>query len=87
MWWRRGLGGPIGYLTSPEPNPANVGEPPAGPGVSGTATFADMLDEHKACSFSLNLYVRVKTFNGQGTLSGLNASDQAAFALSVSGLP
>lgn len=87
MWWRRGLGGPSGSLTSPTLNPNNVGKPPAPPGVSGTATFADMLGLHAACSFSLNLRVWVKTFDGRSRLSGLDDWDQAAFALSVTSGP
>jgi hypothetical protein len=82
MWWKRGLGGPTGYLTSPPYNPNNVGKPPAMPGVSATETFANMLGSEPKCSFALNLYVWVKTFDGEIRLSGLDASDQAAFALS-----
>jgi hypothetical protein len=82
MWWRRGLGGPSGSLVNN--NPANVGQPPNPPGVSGSASFSSMLGGHTKCSFSLNLHVNVKTFNGIGTLSGLDGWDQAAFALEVS---
>jgi hypothetical protein len=82
MWWKRGLGGPTGYLTSPTYNPNNVGKPPAMPGVSATDTFANMLGSEPKCSFALNLYIWVKTFDGEGRVSGLDASDQAAFALS-----
>ncbi|GAB4581381.1 MAG: hypothetical protein Fur0022_41280 [Anaerolineales bacterium] len=82
LWWRRGLGGPTGYLVNA--SPYNVG--PA-MGVSPTETFENMLDvpNHiRKCSFSLNLYVNVKTFNGIGTLNGYDAWDYAAFALEIS---
>ena len=44
-----------------------------------------MLDglSNPKCSFSANLHVNVKTFNGIGTLDGLDAWDQAAFALEM----
>jgi hypothetical protein len=83
LWWRRGLGGPTGYLVSANPN--NVGQPPNPPGISGSATFGDMLGTFMKCSFSLNLYVNVKTFNGFGTLSELDDWDYAAFALERTG--
>ena len=78
LWWRRGLGGPTGYLVNA--SPFNVG--PA-LGVSPTETFANMLGPEAKCSFSLNLYVNVKTFNGIGTLNGYDAWDYAAFALEI----
>ncbi|MCB9134756.1 MAG: hypothetical protein H6636_04965 [Anaerolineales bacterium] len=81
LWWRRGLGGPTGYLVNA--SPFNVG--PA-MGVSPTETFSNMLDlaNHiNKCSFSLNLYVNVKTFNGIGTLNTDDAWDYAAFALEI----
>ncbi len=83
MWWRRGLNGPLGYLTSPDPNPNNVGQPPTPPGMSGSATFASMLGGHEKCSFALNLHVHVKTFDGQSRLTGLDDYEQAAFALEI----
>ena len=79
LWWRRGLGGPTGYLVNASPD--NVG--PA-EGVSPTNKFSDMLGTEAKCSFSLNLYVNVKTTNGIGTLDGLDAWDYAAFALEIS---
>ena len=78
LWWRRGLGGPTGYLVNA--SPFNVG--PA-MGVSPTETFANMLGSEAKCSFSLNLYVNVKTFNGFGTLDGYDDWDYAAFALEI----
>lgn len=82
MWWRRGLGGPWGYLVDHDPDNAGQFGPPA---VSGSASFAAMLGPHSKCSFSLNLHVNVKTFNGSVTLTGLNDNDQAAFALEKTG--
>ena len=89
MWWRRGLGGPWGNIV-PGNLPAgtnynNIGKPPAGPGASGTDSFADMLGSSAVgtkCSFSVNLNAYSKTFNGIGRL-GLDAYDQAAFALEI----
>lgn len=78
LWWRRGLGGPTGYLVNGSPD--NAGQPPA-PEANGTDTFGNMLGPNNRCSFALNLNVNVKTSNGSGVLSYLNASDQAAFAL------
>jgi hypothetical protein len=78
LWWRRGLGGPSGTLIA---SSDNAGAPPAALAVSPAATFATMLGTHNRCSFSLNLHVNVKTTNGSGILTGLDADDQAAFAL------
>ena len=78
LWWRRGLGGPSGTLVS---SADNAGQPPAAEAVSPGVSFASMLDPHNRCSFSLNLHVNVKTTNGSGILTGLDADDQAAFAL------
>ncbi len=86
-WWRRGLGGPAGTLIN---SPENAGKPPGPVAVTPTTsppaqpdppTFANLLDAHTKCSFSLNLHVNVKTTNGSGILTSLNADDQAAFAL------
>jgi hypothetical protein len=79
LWWRRGLGGPTGYLVNSDPN--NIGPLP---GVSPVASFASMLGSEQKCSFALNLYVNVKTTNGFGTLDNLDAWDYAAFALEIS---
>jgi hypothetical protein len=79
LWWRRGLAGPTGYLVNS--SSSNVG--PA-PGVSPTASFADMLESEQKCSFSLNLYANVKTTNGIGTLDALDDWDYASFALEIS---
>jgi len=78
LWWRRGLGGPSGTLIT---SPDNAGQPPAPVAVSPPATFGSMLGPYTRCSFSLNLHVNVKTTNGSGVLTYLDADDQAAFAL------
>jgi len=85
MWWRRGLGGPSGILTSPHPNPDYVGVPPALPHQSGSNSFATMLAglSNPKCSFSVNLHTNVKTFNGTVTLDRYDDWDQAAFALEM----
>ena len=78
LWWHRGLGVANGTLVS---SPDNAGQPPASFAVSPPVSFASMLGTNDRCSFSLNLHVNVKTNNGSGVLTGLNADDQAAFAL------
>ena len=83
LWWRRGLGGPTGVLTSPHPNTSNVGVPPGLPHQSGSNTFATMLGNYTKCSFTINLHTNVKTFNGEVTLNGLNDWDNAAVALEI----
>ncbi len=84
VWWKRGLGGSTGILTVPNPNPNNVGIPPGPTHQSGSNTFATMLNGFSKCSFTVNLYVNVKTFNGIGTLDSLDGWDYAAFALEKS---
>ena len=89
VWWRRGLGSTTGVLTSPHPNPENVGVPPGGAHQSGEDNFGPvgsdpgMLGSHSKCSFTVNLHANVKTFNGVGTINSLDAWDQAAFALEI----
>jgi hypothetical protein len=85
LWWRRGLGGPSAYLVNT--SPYNVG--PA-LGVSPSHTFGFMLGAFppsfsavKKCTFTLNLYVNVKTTNGFGTLDGLDGWDYGSFALEI----
>jgi hypothetical protein len=88
MWWTRGLGGATGTLVS---SPQNAGHPPAAPAETPTSTsppsptFADMLGPEMKCSFALNLHVNVKTTDGSGRLSYLDASRQGAFALERTG--
>lgn len=88
LWWRRGMGSPYasGYLSVPSVNPDNVGTPPAAVHVSGTSPLSTMLGSSvsgSACTFTMNLHVNVKTFNGIGTLNSLDAWDQGSFALSI----
>ncbi len=93
LWSRRGLGGPVRYLTvldpapdaNPNVSPRNVGVPPAPVQQGQERRFDDMLDGVPSgrCSFSANLHVNVKTFDGIGTLDGLDGWDQAAFALEL----
>jgi hypothetical protein len=83
LWWRRGLGGPSGILTSPHPNPDNVGIPVSPPHQSGNAAFSTMLGTHLKCTFSINLHTNVKTFDGIQTLNGLDEWDQASVALAI----
>ncbi len=84
--WYRGLSATSQPLAIA--GPGNIGEPPSPVGVSGTATFSTMLCTnaspcHDRCSFSVNLNVYVKTFNGFGRLSGNDDWDTAAFALQI----
>ena len=83
LWWRRGLGGPTGVLTSPHPNTSNVGVEPNPPHQSGSNTFAAMLGPHPKCSFTINLHTNVKTFNGENILHGLDDWDTASVALEI----
>ncbi len=89
LWWRRGMGIPAstGSLTIPHWSPENVGIPPAQVHESTTARIKDMLGSSSpgsACTFTMNLYVNVKTWNGVGTLNSLDAMDQGSFALEIS---
>ena len=77
--WRRGLSSSTGYLTDPSPSPENAG--PAIQTTNKTVTFGDMLGAEPRCSFALTVYANVKTFNGIGTLDGLDDHDTGAFAL------
>jgi hypothetical protein len=86
LWWKRGIGvapGTTGDLSPAAPSPRydNVGKPPAAPWTTPTASFGAMLGPETRCSFALNLHVDVKTTNGSGVLTYLDANDQGAFAL------
>ena len=74
-WWR-GLNGPVSLLDSGVVN--------ADPVTSASATFGAMLGSHEKCTFSLDLQVDTKAFNGFSTLHHLDAYDIASFALDVS---
>lgn len=62
-----------------------VGEPPAGPATTPSASLGTLLDGDVKCAFSARLSVGVKTTNGAGTLTGLDAEDTAAFAAEITG--
>jgi hypothetical protein len=89
LWWKRGIGGGAGttgdisWPPPPPPSPRydNVGMPPAAAGTTPQVPFATMLGPEEKCSFALNLHVDVKTTNGSGVLTYLDANDQGAFAL------
>jgi hypothetical protein len=94
--WVRGLNGSaanagVGALSTP--SPANVGEPPAAPGVSGTNSFATMLTRIDPdgidapvilprCAFAVTLTTHSKTIVS-GSLSFPLAQEPAAFALAI----
>ena len=93
--WLRGLNasaanGGLGSLPTPL-SPANVGEPPAAAGISGSNSFGHMLTRLDPpnlpvvlprCSFAVTLTTFAKTTNGE-SLSYPYASETAAFALSI----
>jgi hypothetical protein len=91
--WVRGLNGTaanggVGSLSTV--SPANVGEPPAAPGFSGTNTFETMLTRIDPggsavlprCAFAVTLTTRSKTIVS-GSLSFPFAQETAAFALEI----
>jgi hypothetical protein len=91
LTWYRGLSGENNKLA--KAGSGNIGEePPIGSpeGGSGTAAFSTMLhseatgEDYSRCSFSVELRVMVKTFNGYGLPSpDYDARATAAFALQV----
>ncbi|HWP32367.1 MAG TPA: hypothetical protein VNL97_01335 [Solirubrobacterales bacterium] len=86
MWWRRGLGGPYGYLVKSNENAGQFGPVAVTNPAEGNpqATFAKMLGPSQTkCSFALNLHVNVKTTDGEVILDYLDGEDQAAFALEL----
>jgi hypothetical protein len=91
--WVRGLNGStanggVGSLSTT--SPANVGEPPAAPGFSGTNTFQTMLTRLipappvvlERCAFAVTLVTHSKTIVS-GSLSFPEAQETAAFALEI----
>lgn len=91
--WVRGLNGSmanggVGSLSTA--SPANVGEPPAAPGLSGTNTFQTMLTRLipapvtvlPRCAFAVTLTTHAKTIVS-GSLSFPHAEETAAFALEI----
>lgn len=88
LWVRKGLGGGVTWLASGEFGEA--GEPPGGPDeVPATpipqAKLGALLAGDTKCAFSARLSVSVKTTNGAGPLTHLNAEDNAAFAAEITG--
>lgn len=95
--WLRGLNasaanGGLGSLPTPL-SPGNAGKPPAGPVISGSNTFEQMLTRLDApnpptvlerCSFAVTLTTFAKTTNGEN-LSYPHAQETAAFALAIDG--
>lgn len=90
LWWSRGLNGDTGVLTTPYPSTANVGVLPNPPQESDRKKFSVMLHDSVSgvnfpkCTFSVNLHVHVKTWNGSVRLDYLDRYDQASFALQQS---
>ncbi len=80
----RGLNGPSWQVANPPG--AEVGEG-ALPHTSLSKTLADLLGDeppgHQKCAFAVNLRAHVKTTNGSGTLTALDAGETAAFAAEI----
>jgi hypothetical protein len=80
----RGLNGPSGSVANPPG--AEVGEG-VSPQASLPETLSDLLGDEPAgqqrCAFAVNLEAHVKTTNGAGTLTNLDASATAAFAAEI----
>jgi hypothetical protein len=76
--WKRGLNGAEGTILAGATN--NVGQPPAGPAASPTASFDDMLGPHTRCAFTVFLNIQGKTTDGE-SLSYPERTESAAFAL------
>ena len=80
----RGLNGPSWQVANtPGLEVGEAGPPQA----SVSKTLADLLAATpvplKKCAFAVNLQAHVKTTNGAGTLSNLNAGETAAFAAEI----
>jgi hypothetical protein len=80
----RGLNGPSWQVANPSGAEVGEGGPPH---ASVAKTLGDLLGDeppgHQKCAFAVNLSAYVKTTNGAGTLSNLNASETAAFAAEI----
>ena len=80
----RGLNGPSWQVANPPG--AEVGEGGL-PHTSVPKTLGDLLGDepigHQKCAFAVNLHSHVKTTNGAGTLTKLDASATAAFAAEI----
>jgi hypothetical protein len=80
----RGLNGPSWQVANPPGAEVGEGGPPH---ASVAKTLADLLGDeppgHQKCAFAVNLHSHVKTTNGAGTLTNLDASETAAFAAEI----
>ncbi len=80
----RGLNGPSWQVANPPGAEVGEGGPPH---TSVAKTLADLLGDeppgHQKCAFAVNLRSHVKTTNGAGTLTNLNAGETAAFAAAI----
>jgi len=80
----RGLNGPSWQVANPPGAEVGEGGPPH---ASVAKTLADLLGDeppgHQKCAFAVDLTAHVKTTNGAGTLTNLNASETAAFAAEI----
>jgi hypothetical protein len=81
---RRGLGGPSWQVANLPPDEVGETGPPH---TSVPRTLGDLLGDrpagHQKCAFAVNLHAHVKTTNGAGTLTNLDAHDTAAFAAEI----
>jgi hypothetical protein len=78
---RKGLNGPTTTLVANAF--AEVGEPPASAQTSPAVTLATLLAGNTKCAFAATLSAGVKTTNGSGTLTNLDAEVVAAFAAEI----
>jgi hypothetical protein len=80
----RGLNGPSWQVANPPGAEVGEGGPPH---ASIAKTLADLLGDEppgqQKCAFAVNLHSHVKTTNGAGTLTNLNAGETAAFAAEI----
>lgn len=86
--WKRGLNPPpSGVGTLLAASPSNVGQPPAGPGISPSASFGTMLDlagdpTRTRCAFTVFLRINGKRTDGDDYGYPVRV-ESAAFALGV----
>jgi hypothetical protein len=76
----RRLNGPSWQVANPPG--AEVGEGGL-PHTSLPKPLAELLDSEQKCAFAVNLHSHVKTTNGAGTLTNLDAGETAAFAAEI----
>ena len=78
---RKGLNGPETVLVNDQF--AERGEPADPAWTTPAATLGSLLGADTKCAFNAELTARVKTTNGAGALTGLNAEANAAFAAEI----